>query len=163
MRTVGNWGGVTMHKTDRAILRALQEDCSQSLGRISQKVELSVTSCHRRIKTLESRGYIQSRRAILDSDALGYAVKGIFMVRLFANGEPLAKQVNDRILSEPRVMSCYIATGEYDFIITARFRSTLDFNDYNDTFLERFSDLKIERVSSSLVLQTLHEHGGVPV
>ncbi|MDG1457643.1 MAG: Lrp/AsnC family transcriptional regulator [Pseudoprimorskyibacter sp.] len=152
-----------MHKTDRAILRALQEDCTQSLARISQQVDISVTSCHRRIKTLESRGYIQSRRAILDSKALGYAVTGVFMVRLFANGEPVAKQINDRILSEPRVVSCYLATGEYDFIITARFCSSADYNDYNDTFLERFSDLRIERMSSSLVLQTLQEHGGVPV
>ncbi|MGB0439258.1 MAG: Lrp/AsnC family transcriptional regulator [Primorskyibacter sp.] len=152
-----------MQDVDKAILRVLQKDCSQSLAQISAQVDASVTTCHRRIKALETRGVIRSRRAILNTDALGYAVTGVFMLRLASNGWDVAQRVQDRMSAEPTVVSCYLATGEYDLIMTARFRTAADYKDYAARFMNRYADLSIAQVTSSLVLQTIRENGGIPV
>ena len=47
-----------LDRTDRAILAALQNDGRMSNARLAETVGLSETPCARRLKRLESEGYI---------------------------------------------------------------------------------------------------------
>ncbi|MCX7318849.1 MAG: Lrp/AsnC family transcriptional regulator, partial [Hyphomicrobiales bacterium] len=56
---------------DRKILAALQADSRVTMQELADKVGLSISPCHRRVKLLEQRGVISGYRAILDPELVG--------------------------------------------------------------------------------------------
>ena len=60
-----------MDQTDTKILSTLQTDAHISMARLSEKVGLSLSACHRRVKMLESNGVIAHYAARLDRRRLG--------------------------------------------------------------------------------------------
>ncbi len=61
-----------LDKTDRKLLRMLQEDCTQSLHVLADAVNLTSTPCWKRLKRLEDEGFIRGRVALLDSENWGW-------------------------------------------------------------------------------------------
>jgi Lrp/AsnC family leucine-responsive transcriptional regulator len=59
-----------LDKIDRAILAALQNDGRISNARLAEVVGLSETPCARRLKRLESAGYIDQYRAMLSPSSM---------------------------------------------------------------------------------------------
>ena len=47
---------------DRAIMRALQQDCRLSNAQLAEKVGMSASACWRRVRALEEAGVIEGRR-----------------------------------------------------------------------------------------------------
>lgn len=152
-----------MQDFDLSILRLLQEDCSLSLDAISEKVNLSATSCHRRIKALEAKGAIKGRRAVLDPNVVGFSVTGIFLIKLAQDDRNVDRRLMQRLESQPMVVSCYLVTGEFDFIMIAKFSSAAEYTDYIYNFLETYEDMGIQSYTSSLVVRTLCDTGGLPL
>jgi DNA-binding Lrp family transcriptional regulator len=56
---------------DRKILALLQSDSRMTMQELSDKVGLSVSPCHRRVKLLEERGVITRYIATVDQKSLG--------------------------------------------------------------------------------------------
>jgi DNA-binding Lrp family transcriptional regulator len=56
---------------DRKILSLLQSDSRMTMQELSDKVGLSVSPCHRRVKLLEERGVITRYIATVDQKSLG--------------------------------------------------------------------------------------------
>lgn len=152
-----------MHDADLSILKLLQEDCSLSLEAISDKVNLSVASCHRRIKALEARGAIKGRRAVLDAEALGFHVTGIFLIKLAQDASDVDRRLVQLLEREPEVVSCYLVTGEFDFVLITRFRTAAEYTDYIYSFLDTYEDIRIQSYTSSLVVRTLRETASLPL
>ncbi|TNJ48065.1 Lrp/AsnC family transcriptional regulator [Phaeobacter sp. B1627] len=152
-----------MPDTDLAILRVLQEDCSLSLEAISERVSLSVASCHRRIKALEASGAIAARRAVLDPAILGFTVTGIFMIKLAQDASGVDQRLVRRLQSQPEVVTCYLTTGEFDFIMIAKFRTAEAYTEYIYNFLDTYSDIAIRNYTSSLVVRSLRETPALPI
>ncbi|MFV0384054.1 Lrp/AsnC family transcriptional regulator [Paracoccus sp. (in: a-proteobacteria)] len=152
-----------MTDTDLAILRVLQENCSLPLAAISEKVNLSTASCHRRIKSLESNGTIICRRALLNPHALGLMITGIFMIRLARDTADVDQRMMISLRRQPNVVACYLVTGEYDFLLITRFRTAGDYTDYIYSFLDTFREVPIQAYSSSLVVRTLREETRLPI
>lgn len=152
-----------MSDADLAILRLLQEDSTLSLEAIGQRVNLSVASCHRRIKALEARGAIVARRAELDAKVLGFGVTGIFLVRLDRDDAHVDRRLLERLKTQPEVTSCHLVTGEYDFIMIAKFRTAEEYTDYIYDFLETYKDVSIQSYTSSLAIRALRENGPLPI
>lgn len=71
-----------LDKTDRAILAALQRDGRMPIARLADTVGLSETPCARRLKRLESDGYIERYRAQLSRKALGFGVVAFVNVKV---------------------------------------------------------------------------------
>lgn len=152
-----------MSDADLAILRLLQEDSTLSLEAIGQRVNLSVASCHRRIKALEARGAIVARRAELDAKVLGFGVTGIFLVRLDRDDAHVDRRLLERLKTQPEVTSCHLVTGEYDFIMIAKFRTAEEYTNYIYDFLETYKDVSIQSYTSSLAIRALRENGPLPI
>lgn len=70
----GNMEKMSVDQIDRKILRVLQTDASLSLAEIADAVGLSSSPCWKRIRRLETAGYICERVAILDRDLLDLGV-----------------------------------------------------------------------------------------
>ena len=153
----------SLSKVDQKILGILQKDSTLSLGAISEKVNLSIASCHRRIKALEANGVIKGRRAILDPTKLGFAVTGIFMINLEKDSSEVDSQLLAQLRDRPEVIACYLVTGDSDFIIIAKFRTAEEYTDYIYNFIETFRALPIHSYTSSLVIRTLRETFSLPI
>lgn len=134
-----------------------------SLEAIGQRVNLSVASCHRRIKALEARGAIVARRAELDAKVLGFGVTGIFLVRLDRDDAHVDRRLLERLKTQPEVTSCHLVTGEYDFIMIAKFRTAEEYTNYIYDFLETYKDVSIQSYTSSLAIRALRENGPLPI
>src|SRR5690606_30674931 len=78
---------VQLDAIDRKILRLVQQDSRSSMQELADKVGLSASACHRRVKGLEERGLIERYRAVLDATALGFTMQFFIEVSLSSQSE----------------------------------------------------------------------------
>jgi Lrp/AsnC family leucine-responsive transcriptional regulator len=67
---------------DRKILSFLQSDGRITMAELADKVGLSVSPCHRRVKLLEERGVITRYIASVDQKSLGLHVSVFISIKL---------------------------------------------------------------------------------
>jgi len=72
----------TLNRTDRRLLRLLQQDARTSYAELARQVGLSTTPCKERIKRLEREGVIRGYQAILDPDFLDAGLVVFVQIRL---------------------------------------------------------------------------------
>jgi Lrp/AsnC family transcriptional regulator, leucine-responsive regulatory protein len=106
-----------LDKADVSILRLLQSDGRLSNARIAEQVNLSETPCWRRLKRLESEGYIQGYQAMLNRRKLGFDVLAFVLVSLgkHRGEEPVAFE--EQVARNPQILSCHNVTGESDYLL----------------------------------------------
>ena len=68
----------------RKILAELQVDGRLTVTELAERVRLSVSPCHRRVRSLESSGAISGYRAQLDASALGLNFEAVVFVTTHA-------------------------------------------------------------------------------
>jgi DNA-binding Lrp family transcriptional regulator len=71
-----------MDDIDRKILAELQEDGRLTITELAERVNLSVSPCHRRLRALERAGAIRGYRAHLDAAALGLTFEALVFVTM---------------------------------------------------------------------------------
>ena len=64
-----------MDRFDIALLEALQADSRRSMADLGERIGLSASACHRRIKALEEAGMIAGYAARLNPTALGLGLQ----------------------------------------------------------------------------------------
>src|SRR4030095_16339111 len=102
---------------DRQILVELQADGRMTNVELAKRVKITAPPCLRRVRALEKAGYIQGYHADLDAAALGYAVTAYAFVGLASQAEADLKAFEDEVRTWPQVRSCYMLSGEVDFIL----------------------------------------------
>ena len=106
-----------MNQTDLKILKLLQSNAGLSISDIAGEVNLSHSSCWRRIHSLQHKGIIKRNIAILDREKLGLEFVVFVMVNLVSQtGEALGK-FERAITNYPEVMECYTMTGQADYML----------------------------------------------
>ncbi|MEO9169478.1 MAG: winged helix-turn-helix transcriptional regulator, partial [Aestuariivirga sp.] len=61
-----------LDKIDKAILTRLQQTATIPIAELADRVGLSPSACHRRVKLLEAAGIITGYAARLDGPAVGF-------------------------------------------------------------------------------------------
>ena len=105
----------SLDDTDRAILRALQDNADRSVAEIAASVELPYTPCWRRIQRLERNGIIARRVALLDQRTMGLGVSVLVAVALKRHDEATLKKFERAVQEIDEIMECYAIAGEKDF------------------------------------------------
>jgi DNA-binding Lrp family transcriptional regulator len=67
---------------DRQILAELQQDGRLTVTELAERVRLSVSPCHRRLRALERSGAISGYGAHLDAHALGLTFEALVFVTM---------------------------------------------------------------------------------
>lgn len=67
---------------DRRILRYMQDDPTQSLPDLADRLTLTTARLNRRLEKLREAGILRGQRAVIDWQALGYAVEVSLRVTL---------------------------------------------------------------------------------
>ncbi|KEO61749.1 Lrp/AsnC family transcriptional regulator [Thioclava indica] len=112
---------------DRAILRALTQDATQSAGALGRRLGLSQPATWRRIKRLETAGVLAGRRVDLDQDALGFGVTVFLGIKLAAKGRVSLDDFERAVTAIPEVQVVQHVLGLFDYRLRVTARDLPDF------------------------------------
>ncbi|MFW5661846.1 MAG: Lrp/AsnC family transcriptional regulator, partial [Oceanicaulis sp.] len=146
---------------DAAVLTALQADGRLSNAELADRVGLSASACHRRVKALEASGVIRGYVALVDAERLGRGLSVIVLVTL-ENQRRQTLEAFERAVSEiEEVMECHLTTGAEDYLLRLKVR---DAKDYERVHRERLSGLPgVARLVSNIAMRTVFARTAVPV
>ena len=144
--------------TDRRLLTELQKDCRQSMVELGEKVALSPSACHRRIKQLEADGVIQGYVARVDGKKVGYQMEFFVEVSLNSQQSDALKAFEDAVKRVPEILECRLMTGDTDYIMRIAATDTADYERFYRTQIAQLPS--VSRIQSSLVLRTIGVSSG---
>ena len=107
-------------RSDRMILKLLQEDGRRTTVEISERIGLSHTATSERIKRLTRDGVILGYGARLDPRKLGRAFLVFLEVTLDKTTPDIFEQFAAAIRRAPDVLECHMVAGGFDYLVKAR-------------------------------------------
>ncbi len=113
--------------TDRAILRALVADATQSAGAVGRALGLSQPSAWRRIRRLEEAGALAGRRVDLDAERLGFGVTVFLGIKLATKGRVSLEDFERAATAIPEVQTVQHVLGLFDYRLRVTARDLADF------------------------------------
>ncbi len=135
---------------DGKLLNILQDNSRVTIRELSEKLHLSTTPIHERIKKLEKSGIIKQYVTLLDPKILGKKLTVFISVSLSSHVKEVIDEFEREINVMPEVMECYYVSGTWDFFIKIQ---CTDMDDYHNFVINRFSRLKnITQFYSSFVM-----------
>ena len=137
---------------DWKILDILQSDVSISNLELSERVFLSPSPCSRRVKNLETLGYISRRVTLIDPRKVGLPVTVFVQVTMHHQVKKDLDHFAQQVLDWPQVMECYLMTGDFDYLIRV---VTPDLFAYQE-FLDQLTQVSgVDHVKSSFSLKPI--------
>jgi Lrp/AsnC family transcriptional regulator, leucine-responsive regulatory protein len=106
-----------LDKTDLAILKLLQENARITIKEISEKVHLSTTPVHERIRRLEASGVIKEYVTLLDPSKVKKGLMVICYVSLRQHSKNAGGKFIKTIQELPEVTECLTISGQFDFML----------------------------------------------
>ncbi|MCI5040404.1 MAG: Lrp/AsnC family transcriptional regulator [Donghicola eburneus] len=118
---------IDLDDIDRALIKSLSEDATQSAGALGRKLDLSQPATWRRIKRLESEGILAGRTLDLDREKLGFGVTVFLGVKLATKGRVSLDDFERAVTAIPEVQRVEHVLGMYDYRLRVTARDIADF------------------------------------
>lgn len=145
-------------RLDNKILSILQNDGHISMAALSERIGLSLSACHRRVKLLEAQGVITGYTARLDRRALGFEVQVFIEIKLTSQRREDCQAFEEAIVAMPEILECHMISGEFDYLMRVAARST---SDYEHLYRNRLSMIpSVSQMRTLLSLSAVKEFGG---
>ncbi len=106
-----------MDDIDRHILSCLQEDSTQSVADIAERVGLTTTPCWRRIQILERAGIIERRVALLDPDKMNVGVTVFVRLKTSQHNIEWLEKFAKAVGEIPEIVEIYRMSGDVDYLL----------------------------------------------
>jgi Lrp/AsnC family leucine-responsive transcriptional regulator len=116
-----------LDRTDRLILKTLQEDGRISNVALARKVNLSATPCLERVRRLERHGYIKGYTALLDAHKVDAGVLVFVEIDLLRNSPDAFRDFRREALKLPELLECHLVSGNFDYLIKARVKDMQEY------------------------------------
>jgi Lrp/AsnC family leucine-responsive transcriptional regulator len=113
-----------VEELDRAIVAALVGDGRLSYTDLAEKVGLSVSAVHQRVRRLEKRGVIKSYTAKVDHEAVGLPLTAFVAIRPFDPAQP--DDAPQKLSHLAEIESCYSVAGEDFYLLLVRVAGPTD-------------------------------------
>lgn len=108
----------SLDKFDLAILQELQHEGRLTNAELATRVGLSAAPCWRRVRALETGGFILGYRAELDRRKVGLGVMAFVRVDAERNTGDATRVLEQAIAKLPEVISCHYISGNGTFELT---------------------------------------------
>ncbi|WP_454834853.1 Lrp/AsnC family transcriptional regulator [Pseudomonas lini] len=150
-----------MDRIDLKILAELQADGRLSVTELAERVGLSLSPCHRRVRALEESGVILGYRAQLAPVALGLNFSAMVFATL-REGDRRAVEAFEVALQEiPQIVEAQRLFGEPDYLLHV---VTRDLPAFQQLYDERLSTLpNVQRLTSTLVMKRVIQDRSLPL
>ncbi|XVS68193.1 Lrp/AsnC family transcriptional regulator [Actinosynnema sp. CA-299493] len=110
-----------MEPIDRAILRELAADGRCSFTDLAERVGLSVSAVHQRVRRLEQRGVVRGYAARLDGDEVGLPLTAFISLTPIDPAAP--DDYPKRLEHLPQIEACYSVAGDASYVLRVRVAS----------------------------------------
>jgi len=138
---------------DHSILTLLQEDGRLSNAELAERIGLSASACHRRVRRLEADGVIARYAAVLNRQIVGRGVSVFVEISLESQREELLDSFESAVREIPHVMSCHLMAGNADYLVHV---TCADVADYETIHREHIAVLPgVTSVRSSFAIRTV--------
>ena len=138
-----------MDSLDRKILAALEHDGRLTVTELADRVGLSLSPCHRRVRALEESGVISGYRAELDAAALGLQFSALVFVTL--KDSKSVPEFEAAVAQLENVTQAQRLFGDPDYLLQVVVR---DLPAYQRLYDERLTRLPgLQRMTSTLVMK----------
>ena len=132
-------GNIAPDAKDLAILGLLQQNARVTVKEIADKIHLSTTPVHERIKRMEASGIIKQYATLLDHTKVNKSLIAICYVSLKEHSKTAGTKFVKAIMLMPDVVECYTISGEFDFMLKVM---CADMNAYHDFHVNKLSNIE---------------------
>ena len=140
---------------DLAILYLLQKNARITVKEISDKMHLSTTPVHERIKRMEASGVIKQYATLVDHTKVKKGLMVICYVSLKQHSKNAGTKFIKLIHELIEVIECYSISGEFDFMLKVVCE---DMNAYYDFHVNKLSSIEnMGHVQSVFVMGRIKE------
>ncbi|GGP25125.1 Lrp/AsnC family transcriptional regulator [Silvimonas amylolytica] len=151
----------TLDQYDRHILSLMQQDGRISLAKLAERIGLSETPCVRRLKRLESDGYINSYHAVLSRKALALGVLAFALVHFGEHDRTLYDRFEHEIQGIERIVACHSVAGSADYLLQIVAKDMDDYGHFVHDVLRVLPG--VAAVDSMLAMGEIKPFGGLPL
>lgn len=135
---------------DLRLLDELQKDGKQPIKQLAEKINLSITPTHERIKKLETSGVIEKYSAVVNPNLLGRKLTVYFRVTLTKHQAEYFNKFEEFVWTLDEVVELTYLTGSTDYMLKVVLKDMSDFEDFTK---RKISKLEIiSNMQSSFVI-----------
>jgi DNA-binding Lrp family transcriptional regulator len=146
---------------DRKILAELQQDWRLTVTELAERVGLSLSPCHRRLRALEQSGAISGYYAHLDANALGLTFEALVFATMRAGDRDTVDAFEQAVAAIPNVLQAQRLFGDPDYLLRV---ITRDLPAYQQLYDNRLATLPgVQRLSSTLVMKSVVDNRPLPL
>lgn len=142
-----------MDRTDRKILAELHADGRLSLTELAERVGLSLSPCHRRVRALEESGVILGYRALLAPKELGLGFSAIVFVTLREVTRQAIADFEAALPQIPQIVEAQRLFGDPDYLLQVIAKDLPAFQRLYDEHLTSLPN--VQRLVSTLVMKSV--------
>ena len=128
-----------LDQKDLTILQLLQQNARMTVKEIADKIHLSTTPVHERIRRMEASGVIKQYATLVDHTKVNKSLIAICYVSLKEHSKTAGTKFVKSIMQMPDVVECYTISGEFDFMLKVM---TADMNAYHDFHVNKLSSIE---------------------
>lgn len=148
----------SLDDVDRALLRAVMDDCKRSLAELGAEVELSPPAVLERLRKLEDAGVVTGYHAKVDPRKVGLDI-GAFIGVGIDHPRSIAK-FEAQALALPEVLESHHVTGRHTLLLKVRTENTESLHRLISSIRELPG---VARTETMIVLATQHERQQLPL
>ena len=146
---------------DRIILQLLQVNGRASNVELSEKVNLSPPQCYRRVRRLETEGFIRGYAAQVSPDRLGLDVIAFVSLTLDRDQNRKVRELEKTIRGFPEVLECYGISGDFDYLLKVVAK---DLKSLSNFLTDRLMQVPgVSGVRSTVCLEEVKASSPVPI
>lgn len=140
---------------DLSILRILQKDAKLSIRDIANRINLSPTPTHERIRRMEKLGIIKEYTAVVDRRKVDKGMMVICMIVLNAHNKKTAGRFIEEVSRLKEVVELYNISGDFDFMLKILAPNMDAFHEF---FVNTLSEIEgIGQTKSIFVMNSIKE------
>lgn len=151
---------VRLDEIDRQILSDLQANGRMTNVELAQRAGISAPPCLRRVRSLETDGFIRGYHADLDAEKLGFEVIFFALIGLETQAQERLKAFETLVRDWDEVRECHMVRGGGDFLLKLYAHNTAHENRLTQALT---SAKDVVRVTTFPVIRTDKALPGVPI
>lgn len=140
-----------MDSIDRKILAQLQVEGRMSVTTLAEKVGLSVSPTHRRLRDLEDSGAIVGYRAVVEPKAIGLGFEALVFISMRQEDRATLLAFEEATAAIPNVLQAQRLFGEPDYLLRIRTEDLDAYARLTDDVLAMLPG--VGRLTSTLVMK----------
>ena len=150
-----------LDRTDRKLLKLLQEDGRLATVELADKIGLSPTATSERLKRLLRDGYVTGFRAMLDPGKVGRGLLVFIEVGLDKTTADIFEKFAAAVRRAPEVLECHMVGGGFDYLVKTR---VADMNAYRRFLGDVVLGLPgVKETRTYVVMEEVKSDGLLPV